>query len=368
MRHAFRFGGRALGVIVLLLLSAAPARAALLGGIEIGAKGVKATVIDATPGPHGLNVKVLLSGTYNTALSAGIAATGKFEAEALKATAAAIKKYVAEMEAKHKVPADSIYIVGSSGIFSPIASDARAVQARQEELARVIRTATGRKMDFISVRREAELSIVGIVPRALLDVSLLIDIGGGNTKGGFRDSSRKFVTFGVPYGSVTFCELIKKRSGKGDIVKSSASAAAEVLRPALRESIKAHSSLVDRERVYLSGGAAWSLATFTHPGNRAAYVELTAKDLHAYHRMLTARPGEYPKVDFASLGEEERKTAEKEIKRVESTYSPEQMLAGAEILLALASEFKLAEKKMQFPRNGYLGWILAYAALKQKGA
>jgi exopolyphosphatase/pppGpp-phosphohydrolase len=354
--------------MVLALLPVAPARAAILGGIEIGAKGVKATVIDATPGPHGLNVKVLLSGTTNTALSAGIASSGKFDADALQATVAAVKKYAAEIEKKHKVPSDSIYVVGSSGIFSPIAKDVNAVKARQEELARAIHSVTGRKLDFISVRREAELSIVGIVPRPLLDISLLIDIGGGNTKGGFRDSSKKFVTFGVPYGSVTFSELVKKHTTRGSTLKASARAAGSVLLPALQESIKAHSSMLGRERVYLSGGAAWAMATYTHPGDRAAYLELRAKDIDAYYRMLAARPGEYPKVDLSSMNDKVRQAAEKEIKRVEDTYSPEQMLAGAEILRALSSEFKLAEKKVMFPRNGYLGWILAYAALKQKAS
>ncbi len=109
------------------------------------------------------------------------------------------------------------------------------------------------------------------------------------------------------------------------------------------------------------------MATFTHPGSHGSYVELTMKDLHAYHDMLTGKPGEYPKVDLSSLNAEDRKAAEKELDRVRKSFPPDQLLAGAEILKALAIEFKLADKKLQFPRNGHLGWILAYAALKQKG-
>ena len=51
-----------------------PGRAEVHGGIEIGAKGVKATVIDVADGADGYEVKILLSGTKNTTLTAGLAA------------------------------------------------------------------------------------------------------------------------------------------------------------------------------------------------------------------------------------------------------------------------------------------------------
>jgi exopolyphosphatase/pppGpp-phosphohydrolase len=367
MRNASLIARRAIWVLIPFLLCPTPAQAVIHGGIEIGAKGVKATVIDAIPGKkQGLSVKILLSGTANTTLSAGIAADGKFDPKALLATAAAVKKYAEEMEKKYKVPSDNIYVVASSGIFSPIEKDVKAVAARREELGKAIRTATGRTMDYINVQQESQLSIVGIIPRQYLDVALLIDIGSGNTKGGCRAGPKKYITFGVPYGSVTFSELIKKRFGKDDSVKGGARAAAEVLRPALRDAVKEHAGLAGRDRVYLSGGAVWAMATFTRPTDRASYVALTAKDVEAYHQMLTARPGEYPTPDLTSGTEDARKAAEKDLKRIRGVFTPAQLLAGADILKALSSEFKLGEKKLYFPRNGYLGWILAYAALKTK--
>jgi exopolyphosphatase/pppGpp-phosphohydrolase len=368
MRNAPLSAGHAIWLLVPFLMCPAPARAALHGGVEIGAKGVKATVIDARPGPHGLSVKPLFAGTYNATLSEGIAANGKFDPRALQATAAAVKKYVEEIEGKHKVPKENIYVVGSSGIFSPIEKDREAVKARQAELARAIKDATGRTMDFISPRREAELSIVGIVPRKLQDVSLLIDIGSGNTKGGYRDATKKFITFAVPFGSVTFTKAAEKRSAS-DPVKGGASVAEENLRPLLRSAVKEHPALTGRERVYLSGGACWALANFVKPADRSGYAALTGKDIDTYHKMLASKPGEYPVVDLSALSEKDRAAAEKDIARIKKTFTPAQLLAGAEILKALSSEFKLqGEKKLYFARNGYLGWILAYAALKTKGS
>jgi len=50
---------------------------------------------------------------------------------------------------------------------------------------------------------------------------------------------------------------------------------------------------------------------------------------------------------------------------VKKGFTPEQLLAGAEILKALAEEFDFAkEKKVYFARQAYLGWILAYVIEK----
>ena len=97
------------------LLLADVARAELHGGIEIGAKGVKATVIDlkTVAGVH--DVHVLFSGTANTNLS-NVSPDGKFQPEALRATLAAVERFLKTMEKELQVPRDHIYIVGSRAI------------------------------------------------------------------------------------------------------------------------------------------------------------------------------------------------------------------------------------------------------------
>jgi hypothetical protein len=357
---------RVLWLLTALLLVPTPARADRHGGIEIGAKGIKVTVLDATPTEAGLHVKVLLARTHNTSLVAGIASAGKFDPAALKDTAAIVRRCAEEMENKYKVPRDNIYVVASSGIFSPIEKDAKAVAANRAALAGVVRKTTGRALDFVSVEQEAHLSILGIVPRKFLDTALLLDIGSGNTKGGFRVKAKEYVTFGIPFGSVSFSERVKKQFAEEGVVKGSARLSREVVRPALKAAAAAHRGYRGRNRVYLSGGACWALATFTRPGDRSAYVALTARDIDDYHKLLTTRPGRYPAPDLSGIGAAAaRKEAAKDIERVRRTFTPEQLLAGAEILKALSSEFGLgSDRATYFARNGYLGWILAYAARK----
>jgi hypothetical protein len=329
----------------------------VLGGIEIGAKGVKATVIAARRSPQELRARLLLSGTHNTTLAASIAATGKFDPAALRATVHAVKTYAERMEHKHGVPRENIFIVGGSGPFSAIDKDKAILQARQEELGRAILDATGRKMDFINVQREALLSTVGIVPRASLGTSLLIDVGSGNTKGGYRDSTKKYTAFRIPFGSVTLGEAAKK---------SPTLPFDAFVRPALHQVVKKDPVLVGRKRIYLSGGAFWALANIVKPSDRSTYTALTVKDIDTYHKMLASNPGAYPSVDLSSLSGNKRKAAEKDLKRIKKTFTPAQLLAGAEIMKGLSKELRLEGKEMYFARQGYLGWILAFAALKTR--
>src|SRR5262245_16370203 len=192
-----------------LALAVAPARADLRGGIEIGAKGVKAAVLDVSAGADGYEVDVKATRTINTTLVSNLGKTGRFDADAFKETVQAVKKLHDLMRSEHKVPAGKIHIVGSSGLFSALGDKDDLIKRNRDELTEAIKKATGVKMDFVDARQEAELSILGVVPPKLAREAYLIDVGSGNTKGGSH-SDGKFVTFWVPYGTVTFSDSVRR--------------------------------------------------------------------------------------------------------------------------------------------------------------
>jgi len=351
----------------LLLLAPSIARAEVHGGVEIGAKGVKATVLDVTATKTGYDLKVLLADTKNTTLSAKISDSGEPDSATLKETVKAVADFLAVMQNKHKVPKDHLYVVASSGVLASVSKNPKAVATGQKALADAIRQGTGQTLDFITIDQEAELSILGIIPKQHRDASLLIDIGSGNTKGGYRVEAKKFLTFGVQFGTVTFGEAAKKKYPDEPLPSALARASESILRPALKSTMKEKPGLLTRKRIYLSGGSVWAMATFMKPGDRDSFTAITAADVARYRKALAASPKEYPKVDLESIRDKEVRTAaEKELARVKKTFTPEQMLAGAEILSALSAEFEFGEGKKQayFARHGYLGWILAYVARK----
>ena len=354
---------RLLIATVAFFASATTARAELHGGIEIGAKGVKATVLDITPHADGYELSVKSGESINTTLSAGIAKNGKFDDKAIEETVAAVKQFHNRMTKDMKVPPERISIVGSSGLFSAIVDKPEAIAANQKVLAEAVQNAVGVKMDFIDAKREAELSIAGIMPKKYHAQSVLIDIGSGNTKGGYP-ADKGFATMSTPFGTVTFTERIRK--AEGDFAKTAKDLRESLLRPALREDLKNLTDLKSRKRVYLSGGIVWAACTLSHPEATSAFTPLSVKDIDALLDKIAAGK-EFPMPDLTAIADEaKRKKATAEIERIKSTFTPQQLLAGLHLLKALSSEVNFEQEGMQvfFARHGYLGWLLAYVTEK----
>ncbi len=376
----YRFGPWLLGLILVgiwtvpLIPQAAAAQPGpapmgeLHAGIEIGAKGIKAVVLRVVDTPDGLEASILFSGTANSTLVGGTGGTGRFDPDAVKQTVEEVGKFYRLMRETHKVDPGHIYIVGSSGLFSGIDGKEELIKVNKETLTTAIDKGVGVKMSFVSDRQEAELSIVGIVPRRHLNDSVLVDIGSGNTKGGFRSGVKgSFTTFSVPFGSVTFTDLVKqqaKMSGKPFPVAAE-ELWKEVLVPALVPQLDACPDLRSKKRVYLSGGMIWAMATLVRPGDRSAYTELTNADVEAFRRLVRKDPGMFPEIDLSGIADAKiRVEAAADLKRVRATYTPQNLVAGAEVLTALSGEFGFAAegRKVYFARYGHLGWILAFVA------
>jgi hypothetical protein len=347
---------------------------ALHAGVEIGAKGVKFVVLEVFPSPEfGFDVEPQGDPeTVNTTLVAGLEASNRFDPGALAETARAVAKLCAAARARH-VPEGHLYVVGSSGLFSALRKKAGLSDAEKEDLVRANREAlsgevqrlTGKPVHFIDVAEEAERSYKGIVPRPYADDAVLYDIGSGNTKGAYPQGGDTFLTVDVPYGTRSYLDLLQKEGKKTGqpFAAVAPRVGEEALRQPLREQFDRKPGFRNRDRVYLSGGVIWALATYVHPENRRAMVDLTTpddlntflglldKDRHAVFQECAARAG-----DDAKL----RKEVEAEVKRVNDTFSADEMRAGAEVFRALSEEGQFRGKKLYFARYGYFGWLLSY--------
>src|SRR5262249_10245190 len=127
----------------LFIVPVAQAQTSRHGGIEIGAKGVKAAVLEVTPGKEGLNTKQLFSKTANTTLSA--LKDGKFREDAIEETGEEVEKFFKLMQDDFKVPAKNIYIVASGGLPPTPNRDA---------LVKIIKEKTGKELRAIDADTE----------------------------------------------------------------------------------------------------------------------------------------------------------------------------------------------------------------------
>jgi hypothetical protein len=203
-----------------------------------------------------------------------------------------------------------------------------------------------------------------------MNESLYVDVGSGNTKGGFRTKA-ELVFFEIPYGSKTFRELIEKEAKKtgSSFEKQAGMLREQVLEPKLQKDHLEHKPLTDatRTRVYLSGGVVWALATFVHPEDQSLFVELHVDDIKTFQDMLAAEQKDLPSRDLSMISNMEiRRQSEEEILNVRSVFKLQDLKAGLEVLKAVSNNLDFAHRKLWFARRGYLGWITSYAVEKEK--
>src|SRR5262249_40111433 len=93
-----------------------PTAAELHGGIEIGASGVKATVVELIPSPDlGVDYRIVFKPKeINPKLVVGMTARGEFAAGALSDTVDVVKTYFDQMVKKSGLAPEKIHIVAGS--------------------------------------------------------------------------------------------------------------------------------------------------------------------------------------------------------------------------------------------------------------
>jgi len=350
----------------------------LYGGIEIGSKGVKATAIRVKETDEGQSVKLIYAEVINTTIMQ--LKDNKFASDVIRDTALATAKMLAKMKSDLKVPDAHIGIVGSSGLKAD----------NPQDLIKAVHERTGKTMSFLDVETEVQLSVVGTIPQRYRSrdgwkdnrgISVLMDIGSGNTKGGYQilrqlptgTPDYDYVTVGIPKGTVSFSNEINQATGDAGDQMAFARKAKELapasIRSALRKEMERKPGLVNRRRVYMSGGIVWAMATLLYPDDRRALVPRTADDISLFYQKVTSDPDSVQKFLNPNLTKrisdrQLRAEAEKELETVRNTFSPRNLIAGAEILKAISSEFQLSQKRIRFARYSYLAWILSYTRLQ----
>jgi hypothetical protein len=339
------------------------------GGIEIGSKGVKATVLEIIPGPRGdQNIDQKFSKSTNTTIVA--LKNGRFQEDAIDETAAAVETYFKQMQEEFQVKPERIYIVGSSGLLT---EEGKPRAANQNELVKAVKERTGKTMVFIDVYHEIVMSLKGgVVPAKDRGSSSFIDIGSGNIKCGYYEEETKttverfVVVKDLPYGTKTYTDEVKKGAKAEDLEQflTAAKAKQSLLTDPLGLNVERKPGLVNRQRVYLSGGAVWALASLVHPESaKETYVRLTAKDIDRFYDLLRKSPGQVPVIDLSKVDDANvRKAAEQDLKRVADTFTWQNLVAAAEILRAMAGTLRLNNegKELLFARDGYMSWIVYY--------
>lgn len=182
----------------------------LYAGIDIGSKGVKLSVVEAAK-------NAAKTGAFNVVQESSINTDFiSFTRPTFSGTVNAVAKLYTTALNDYKIPADRIYIVVSSGIKEQ--ADREGKNALVTELIDSLKKRTNdpnRMVPVIDVIQEARLSHLSIIPNEKRYNTFLIDIGSGNTKGGYfpNGNTNVFKLFEVNWGTRSVTNATEKRVG-----------------------------------------------------------------------------------------------------------------------------------------------------------
>ena len=342
-------------------------KANVYAGIEVGSKGVKLSIIEM-----GKNAASTgdFSALKDTAVNTDFIS---FTPATFTATVIGLSGLYNTALNDYGISSSRIYTVVSSGVKGQADKENKA--NRIKDLADSFRAMIhepGRVMPVIDVTEEARLSHLGIVPESRRYNTFLIDIGSGNTKGGyFRNGNTKDIRlFTLSWGTKSIANATDKRTDEDKSIPNYQRQLSRVL-----------SGDPEREIVYavnesdaynmndnfaFSGGIAWSVATLLYPElNENSVVPLNFDDLVKFSDRLAN--------DYASFSPENitksiaDKTINKaavaaEVVKVQKVFDQKSLMAGTGLLLKIVRQFEGTMEKKHFflVKNGQVGWISAY--------
>lgn len=335
-------------------------------GIEVGSKGVKMSIIEM-----GRNAKstgafhILKDTSVNTDFIS-------FTDPSFEATLNGITSLYNKALNEYQIPSKRIFTVISSGVKMQAEKDNKTEWI--DRLISSFRQNTGemnRQVELVDVEKEAKLSHLGIVPESRRYNTFLIDIGSGNTKGGFFPfgNDRDFRLFQLNWGTKSTANATEKRlegdNSLANYYKHLQRVLASAENSEIIYAVNASGAYPLSDNIAVSGGIAWAVATLTHPElSDYTVVAVTYEELRDFCSNMYSKPEQYnSKTLTASIPKSEnRETAAEEINRVHKVFDQRSLMAGGGLLLKIMRQFASAfeTKTFYLVKNGQVGWVSAY--------
>jgi exopolyphosphatase/pppGpp-phosphohydrolase len=324
----------------------------LYAGIEIGSKGVKMTVLDVDNIKRG-KYEVKSFWTDNIGISKGISVNGKLASDDIERAVKSVAENYFKIKNEFGVLDKNIYIVGSSGV---------AMASNTEELINEIKLEINKDLDFIDPNEEAKMLLKGSIPPVDYKNSMVLDIGGGNTKGGYvepKNNNLVFFPVSLKYGTVTLTEEILKFQ-KISLTTSNYNEIQFIFLPKLRKQVKemynSGPNALDKENIYMSGGAVWAFYTLYMNSNPSDnYNSFRLRDVLEYDGIVKNN-FRY----FEKLAEKDKKVA-----TVLKVYSQKYLISASNLFLVCLEDIPdINEKQLFYSKQGQIAWLVSYVVEK----
>lgn len=338
-------------------------------GIEVGSKGVKMSLLE-------LGKDAQTTGSFNILKDSSVNTDFiSFTQPTFKATLNGMSDLYSTAVTKYNIPSNRVFTVVSSGVKMQAEKEAKTswVDDLVDSFKLKIKEPK-RRVEVVDPLQEARLSHLGIVPASKRFSTFLIDIGSGNTKGGYfptDDNTTDFKLFTFNWGTKSVANATEKKLDEYDKTLSTYRnqlnrTLMSIENSELIYAVNSSGAYNMNDYIALSGGIVWATATLLQPEQiDNSVVNVTYEDVQRFTEQLYS--------DFNSLSDVEllknikdpradKAAIAKEINRVHSVFDQRSLIAGAGLLLKIMRQFKSVyeSKGFFFVKNGQVGWVSAY--------
>lgn len=340
---------------------------AIYAGIEVGSKGIKMSLLEV-----GKNAKK--NGSFNVLKDTAINTDFiSFTDSSFQATLNGLFNLYTAATTNYNIPSERIFTVVSSGVKVQAEKDNKLNWiAKLVDSIRLKINEPKRAVEIVDVLQEARLSHLGIIPEAKRYTTFLIDIGSGNTKGGYfpNGNTKDLKLFQLTWGTKSIANATDKRCEENKSISNFNKQLSRVISGAVNTeviyAVNESGAYNMSDNIAFSGGIAWSVATLVFPELLDnSVVPITYDEVVKFSERLSAN---YVSISDAMIVNNikdntlDKIAIAKEIKRVNQVFDQKSLMAGTALLLKIMRQFEGIYEKKQFflIKNGQVGWISAY--------
>lgn len=323
-------------------------------GIEVGSKGVKLCVLNNRIVATELSKKVIYDTTINTDFI-------KFSKATNDASSAAVLSLYRIANQNFNVNSKDIFLAISSGVKQTAEREKKEenIALFANNLRELLRD-PAREIEVVTVYQESIFTHKSMIPQEENMTTIIIDIGSGNTKGGYFISSNVFNVFNIPWGTKSTTNAAEKVCDTPCSIEEFSTLLTKKLNQISEKDLP---MAVDKcgitnydFKILFSGGIAWATATLAKPDLiKEKIIDLSFIETEKFHNQLVKNFEKLTGGEFSQLYIDEKY-------RVQKVFNQTSLIGGSGLLLKVMKKFERVNgtKKYGFIKNNKAGWLPAF--------
>lgn len=332
----------------------------LFAGIEVGSKGVKISVVALNANLDGdFSYSVKADSSVNTEII-------EFKEFSITESAKAAVMFYNKAINDFKIPNRQIFLVISSGVVKQ--AQLTNNTDKIDQLKTLILTQLNqpkKTVDFLTPEVEARLVYLGTIHKKNRDGAVIIDIGSGNTKGGYFDKTGAFTPFDFNWGTAKLKTEINKKQPNSiteynGFVKD---AIVKIKDNDISTTFNQRIVIRNQPFMIMGGGINWVIVTLMRPDKMdKAFMELSLNDIREFKKNIQNNYEAF--VDDARAVTPD---ALIEFGKVKRNFDQKSMIAGVALLEAIMEELNSTSPTKTYYFARYSSWLTGYIVKSKMG-